>query len=1161
MAEKKLGRYVLDKKVLAGDPTKGVPELWQAYDAGDMYYIKLWRRRPGESSEIRALWNREVRGLMRLQGYPGAGELFVRLRDLDENEKYFYAALDGGRRVLLSEVLLNRKNHNWLLNLSEVGRRRPIWEGLLRVAEALSILHSEGTLHRAISPSAVFVGPDGDGDFRLSGFEWSVRLAGLEGGSAAVAQAKNRPVAPELDGKDREYSPATDWFDFGLLVAQTLGANVGSVVKRDLARKTVRSLTNLREKEKAVILQLLEESPDERLATSEAVTQLLRNIVNDLNVTTAISGRDLVLAVRLAPELELQDTIQRTSGGTAPITDHLKQIQWIKSDLRGDVRITSRTTPYQHFVLKGEKLEYRVRQWSVGGLSTWDIGFCEAVENTPRTTGSDQHFSLGQRKLDIQLFPQAKKNFRIIRDRCAQWDKILPFRIDKYQMPPHLRDVHDFFRITQQLDTVLTVAQICPVKVVDVSRTDSSTTVEITPLDEADRTNVARHLGLQSPAEQLKDWFDLGAESVVANDEDDPKRDRYTFLNQRTLRSESLPANWFFIKARPDPSGPRYFFRAQGVWPVREGGLYLARNHGGTIAQIRRRHKAIEDMRSHESLLRTIAAPREACSRSDDKLPSENAPIPLDLSKLEALEDLWRTQPLYVIQGPPGTGKTTLIKAFVDRLFKLDRSAQVLVTAHSHHTVDDIRKKLAQLIARDGGSDEPILIRLNPDTKTEHDIEPVTAGLLKRLSSSVMTANAPAHLKERAQDAAALSDGPSDADVEVRTMRALVQDAANLTFSTLNAPDLADLTARGRRFDWSVIEEAGKAHGFDMAIALQESHRLLLFGDHHQLPPFNARLFKDLLGDPLRVKKAIQGGEKFAPGLIDASLVDDEDGRVLFAERCSLWRNMITLFGALFENSLPLEDDDFGPAKTLTHQHRMHPDIAELVGKIFYPDGHGGTILISPQEVRDRFEEDPPFRLPEGSWLPGERVVWCDVPWVQKTEFAQGEIDGLFASVPEAEQVVRILKEIQPAGNADCEIQILSPYNDQLDLIRTHLEKERFAGTMHAMFVNPFDILQGKRMGATVDQFQGSEADVVIVSLVRNNALVPWKSIGFLKERSRMNVLLSRAKQKLVIVGSWDFFASRCTEHTSPDDEYSYLGEMMKLMSSAVARRKMARVG
>ena len=76
---------------------------------------------------------------MRLQGYPGASELFVRLQQLGIDDKHYFAVLDGGRRQLLSTTLQNRSRYNWLQNLGEVSRRRSLWEGLLRIAEG--VLH------------------------------------------------------------------------------------------------------------------------------------------------------------------------------------------------------------------------------------------------------------------------------------------------------------------------------------------------------------------------------------------------------------------------------------------------------------------------------------------------------------------------------------------------------------------------------------------------------------------------------------------------------------------------------------------------------------------------------------------------------------------------------------------------------------------------------------------------------------------------------------------------------------------------------------------------------------------------------------------------------------------------------------------------------------
>jgi len=909
MADRRIGdRYVLHKKILAGDPSRGVPELWLAYDAGDTYYVKLWRRKGEDNADIRALWNREVQSLTRLQGYPGADEMFVRLYDLHFGDRHYYAVLDGGRRSVLSEMLQSRARYPWLLNLGEVGRRRSLWEGLLRISEALSILHGEGTLHRSLSTSAIFAGPDGHGDFRLSGFEWSLRIAGNEGAAAKVGH-RSTLRAPELDRAEGEFSPATDWFDFGLVAAECFGIPVRTVKKRGIARTGIENLSHLRDSERSAILDLLAEDPEDRLAKAEDVTQYIREIVRDLSSATTGAGRRLTLAVRLGPAVDLSRAIRTASEDKALPDDPIRQRAWIEHDLRGDIRITARVSPYPHMILRGAKLEYRVTQWSVGGLITWDIGYCESVEFAPKAVTDDQYYSLGGRNLQIQTYPDVRKTLQTIRDRSAEWDKIFPFRSARRQVNPHVREIHDFFRITQALDTVLTAAQIFPVEILDINRSSNETEVEVTPVEEPDRNDLASHLGLDTPSRQLRDWFRLGADPVAADDEDEPERDRYRLLSRRTIDSDASPVDWHFVEARPHPNGPRYRFRcSQGVVSVRQGRAYLARNHDGTLAQIRRRHKAIEDLRSHENVLRLLNDPRAESWTTNDALPGGRAEIPLDPSKLKVLELLWQRQPSFSVQGPPGTGKTTLIEAFSDRLFATDPSAQILVTAHSHHTVDVVRRKLAELFAKYGSESAAILVRLGAKEPTEHDIAPVTERLLQQLQASDLLSRAPVFLRNKLQGTLSSVGSRDDgASTDLRTMQLLVQDAANVTFVTSNSGELAELAARGRRFDWSIIEEAGKAHGFDMAAALQESHRLLLIGDHNQLPPFNARLYRDLLGDPLRVRKAITAGAQFAPGLVDRSIVDEEE---------------VTLFGVLFQRSLGVPPDGLGPAATLTDQYR-----------------------------------------------------------------------------------------------------------------------------------------------------------------------------------------------------------------------------------------------
>lgn len=1151
-----VGNYRLTKKIIKGIPKKGVPELWQAEDLGDIYYAKIWRKTHANNSAIQALWNREIRSLTRIHGYPGASELFVKLRDIDSDDKYFFAILDGGRKEILSRVLENRIRYSWLSNLSEVARRQPLWQGLRRIAEGLALLHREGTLHRALSTEAIFINPEGDGEFQLSGFEWSLRLSGPDNGASKV-ENQNVFMAPELRGSVAEYSTATDWYSFGIIAAELFGVPLRNLKNSDAIPEIIQRMTTLRKNEKKFISRLLTKDQNERLVDSDEILQSLQRIISDIDNMSTSSNKNLVMAVRLGHGLEFSRIIEIVSERNARADDPISQREWINKDLKGDIRVVGRSTPFQHYVLKGNKLEYRVRSWSVDGATMWDVGFCDGIERVPKIINEDQVFSVGQRQIVVQLFPHVRKNLRSVRDRAARWDKVFPFRQEKVKLPRHLQIAADFFRITQQLDTVLTISQICAVEILKITKGTNDTEIVLTPISDPERNDLAHFLNLTPPHEQMKDWFKLGAETIAVDDEEEPKKDSYSLLNGRTITSEISSASWTFEDAVYHPKGPHYTFRSPGSVVIQKGRAYLARNHSGTLAQIRRRNKAVENMRLFEGLLQFISSPSEASHANSDELPPNKTSIKLDTSKISILHKVWKIQPGFAIQGPPGTGKTTLIKAFVDRLLNYDSTAQVLITAHSHHTVDDVRRKISQIFSGLESHERPIIIRLGNNNDEEHSPECVTASLVQNFLASDLVKRAPEYLVNRLSS---LSDDYRELTSsfnDFSTIQLLVQDAANLTFSTLNSQNLEDLASRGRRFDWSIIEEAGKAHGFDMATALQESHRLLLIGDHHQLPPFNAQRFIDLLNNPLSVKKAIQKGAQFAPGLVDPSLVDDNGDPESFGEQCRDWAHMVTLFGSIFSRSMDDETDNC-PAATLTHQHRMHPDIAELVGRVFYPDGKGGTILHSPEETCLYFQGKPPFSIPKESWLPHQSIVWCDTNWQQKEEFSEGEIEGLFVSKPEAEIVADILEQIYP--NSSCSLQILSPYNNQLKEIRKCIERRHRDGRLEHMFSPPFDLKLGKRMGATVDEFQGSEADVVIVSLVRNNALVPWKSLGFLKESSRMNVLLSRARHKLIIVGSWDFFDSRCGSDTSEYDDYAYIGDMMNEMKRAARENKLSLV-
>ncbi len=158
------------------------------------------------------------------------------------------------------------------------------------------------------------------------------------------------------------------------------------------------------------------------------------------------------------------------------------------------------------------------------------------------------------------------------------------------------------------------------------------------------------------------------------------------------------------------------------------------------------------------------------------------------------------------------------------------------------------------------------------------------------------------------------------------------------------------------------------------------------------------------------------------------------------------------------------------------------------------------------------------------------------MPWVQSVRGARDRIgphrQALLSSKAEAEAIADVLGQLRPRGT--CDLQILAPYNRQVRVIRTALVRAQASGKLERL--NNFEKPKGKdEFGATIDGFQGEEADIVVVSLVRNNHMPLSGGVGFLSERPRLNVMLSRARRKLILVGSWEFFAKRANDDAWKD--------------------------
>jgi serine/threonine protein kinase len=268
-------------------------------------------------------------------------------------------------------------------------------------------------------------------------------------------------------------------------------------------------------------------------------------------------------------------------------------------------------------------------------------------------------------------------------------------------------------------------------------------------------------------------------------------------------------------------------------------------------------------------------------------------------------------------------------------------------------------------------------------------------------------------------------------------------------------------------FDLCIVDEASKANATEMLVPMVRARRWVIVGDHRQLPPF------------------------LEDSLVDTELLSDHNLR----------RDEITetLFDRL-RRHLPQEC-----RRTLDRQHRMAPAIGDLISECFY----NGTLQSAPRASPAWLSEALPAAV---SWLTTSKLP-------ERFESRSGT---QITNNLEARAVRLLLRRInRAAGQARRKLTVvaLSGYAGQREAIRRELAPYESSWRNLSVEV------------ATVDTFQGREADIAIYSVTRSN---PEGSIGFLAESRRLNVALSRGRDALVILG--DHLAARTKSRENPFD-------------------------
>ena len=438
-------------------------------------------------------------------------------------------------------------------------------------------------------------------------------------------------------------------------------------------------------------------------------------------------------------------------------------------------------------------------------------------------------------------------------------------------------------------------------------------------------------------------------------------------------------------------------------------------------------------------------------------------------------EVLW-AKDVAIVHGPPGTGKTTtLVEAINETLM---RESQVLVCAQSNMAVDWISEKLVDRginVLRIGNptrvNDKMLGFTYERRFESHPDYPQLWAirKAIRELRSNRKKGSESFHQKmDRLRSRAA--------EIEIRINAELFGEARVIACTLVGS---AHRLLEGMKFGTLFIDEAAQALEAACLIPMRRASRVILAGDHCQLPP------------------TVKSIAALRAGL----------GKTLMERIAENKPEVVTL---------------------LKIQYRMNEDIMRFSSDWFY----GGQVESAPQiKYRSILDFDHPITWIDTSneenriTIEGEDAPEDSASTSSSSSAANQNSDLNFKeqfvgesygriNKAEAELTLLTLAEYftkigkQRVLGDSIDVGIISPYRAQVQYLKKLIKKyEFFKPYRRLISVN------------TVDGFQGQERDVILISLVRSN---DEGQIGFLKDLRRMNVAMTRARMKLIILGNKD---------------------------------------